>query len=414
MLTVAEAIEIILTQVLPPSRISEVSLTDALGRGLVEDINSDVDSPPFDKALMDGFAVRLEDVATGRAELRLLEEVMAGQVPQETLRSGHATRIMTGAPIPEGTEAVVRVEDTSTASNAEGTTVVSIDGPPVKIGQNIMKRGASTRVGDRVVSAGTVLRPQEIGAMAEAGQDRVSVLPRPRVAILATGDELVPVGCQPAPGQIRNSNESMLAAQMKNAGAEPVLLGIARDNPEHLRERIDAGLGCDLLLLSGGVSAGVLDLVPSVLESAGVRPVFHKVQVKPGKPLWFGVAGRSENDASSTPQRCYVFGLPGNPVSSMVCCELFVRTALRRLSGIVPAEPTPVPARLNHNHSHQGNRPTYHPASTKEGSEGRTVKIVPWQGSSDLRATTAANCMVYLPAGKREYAAGSVLDVFPW
>lgn len=414
MLTVAEAMKAILANVRRSPKVAEIPLNDALGSVLARDVDSDVDSPPFDKSLMDGFAVRLEDVANGRAELRLLEEVMAGQVPQRSLQPGTATRIMTGAPVPEGTEAVVRVEDTRTAEDVTGNTLVTIDGPPVAAGQNIMCRAASTRVGDRVVSAGTTLRPQEIGALAEAGQATVPVFPKPRVAILATGDELVPIASRPTAGQIRNSNESMLAAQVENAGAEAIMLGIARDEPTHLRERIDAGLDCDLLLLSGGVSAGMLDLVPSVLQEAGVRQVFHKVQVKPGKPLWFGVANRRSDDVTEGAKTCYVFGLPGNPVSSMVCCELFVRTALRRLSGSEPVEPTTIPARLTHDCRHQGNRPTYHPAFTEEGTQGRIVRTVPWQGSSDLRSTTAANCMIHFPAGECQYQAGSVMDIILW
>ena len=320
MLTVDQALDAIVAEVTRPAPI-RLPLGKALGLVLAEDVHSDVDSPPFDKALMDGYAVRAADVKTGRAELRLLEEVMAGQVPRRTVEAGTGTRIMTGAPIPDGADAVVRIEDTQVRETG-GETMIAIDGAPVTVGQSIMKRGTSTRCGERVLSAGTQLRPQEIGTLAESGRDQVAVYARPCVAILATGDELVPVGDIPQPGQIRNSNESMLAAQIEHAGGEPVPLGIARDERTQLRERIESGLACDLLLLSGGVSAGKLDLVPSELQDAGVRQVFHQVQVKPGKPLWFGVSERPGEDATGLSERCYVFGLPGNPVSSMVCCEI--------------------------------------------------------------------------------------------
>ncbi len=412
MLTVEQALDAIIAEVAPPAA-QRVPLGNALGLVLAEDIISDVDSPPFDKSLMDGYAVRAADVSSGRAELRLLEEVMAGQVPTRTVEAETATRIMTGAPLPDGADAVVRVEDTRVRETGGGTTIV-IDGTPVVAGQSVMKRGTSTQRGERVLTAGTPLRPQEIGTLAESGRDQVAVYPRPRVAILATGDELVPVGKIPQPGQIRNSNESMLAAQIQHAGGEPVPLGIARDNRAHLRERIEAGLACDLLLLSGGVSAGKLDLVPSELQDAGVREVFHRVQVKPGKPLWFGVSQREMEDATADLATCYVFGLPGNPVSSMVCCELFVRTALRTLMGMEPKRPVAVTARLTEEFHHRGNRPTYHPARVAVELTGRSVAVVPWHGSSDLRATTAANSMVHFPAGDSTFPVGTVVDVFCW
>ncbi|QDT51804.1 Molybdopterin molybdenumtransferase [Symmachiella dynata] len=412
MFTVEQALDAIIAEVADPVA-SSVPLGESLGLVLAEDIDSDVDSPPFDKALMDGYAVRAADVESGRAELRFLEEVMAGQVPTRTVEPGCATRIMTGAPLPAGADAVVRVEDTQ-FRDSEEPALVAINGAPVSVGQSIMRQGTSTQRGQRVLNSGTPLRPQEIGTLAESGRDQVAVYPRPRVAILATGDELVPVNEIPQPGQIRNSNESMLAAQIQRAGGEPVPLGIARDERANLRERIEAGLACDLLLLSGGVSAGKLDLVPSELQAAGVRQVFHKVRVKPGKPLWFGVSERSKKDANPIHKGCYVFGLPGNPVSSMVCCEIFVRTALRRLLGIEPQRPAAVSARLEHEYRHQGNRPTYHPAQMESSLTGRTVSIVSWQGSSDLRATTAANGMVCFPAGEAVYSAGTVMDVYPW
>jgi molybdopterin molybdotransferase len=195
--------------------------------------------------------------------------------------------------------------------------------------------------------------------------------------VVATGDELVPIDQTPQEGQIRNSNETMLLAQCRRAGTEAVPLGIARDDRAHLREKIEAGLEHDILLLSGGVSAGKLDLVPPELESTGVRKVFHKVHLKPGKPIWFGVFPRSGPDSAETTKRgCYVFALPGNPVSSMVCFELFARTAIRRLMGLEPADPQPVRARLAEEFVARGNRPTYHPAQLEENESGPVVHPV--------------------------------------
>jgi len=413
MLTVDQAIAAILAEVHTLAT-TRVALGDALGLVLAEDAVSDLDSPPFDKALMDGYAVRSADASEGRAELRVIEEVFAGQVPQRVVGAGEATRIMTGAPIPSGADAVVPVEHTRGVPDAPSVRdTIRIETSPTKPGRNILARGASLHAGDLVLAAGRQLRAQELGALAELGKSEFAVIRRPRVAVLATGDELVPVDQSPGPGQIRNSNEAMLVAQLRQMGADPLPLGIAHDNVELLREKIADGLQADMLLLSGGVSAGKLDLVPAVLESLGVRQVFHKVQVKPGQPLWFGVA-------SSPPlilgggDSCYVFGLPGNPVSSMVCCELFVRTALRRLMGLVPAEPTPLRAKLTADHHNNNTRPTYHPAKYELTRDGPIVHTVRWVGSADLCGTVAANCTVLFPPSERTFSAGEILDVYPW
>ena len=391
-----------------PPKVVQVALADALGLVLAENVDCDLDSPPFDKALMDGFAVRMIDLANGRATLNVIEEVMAGQVPRQSVGPGQAIRIMTGAPLPEGADAVVPVEHTRHEAGDATQTEVVIDSNTIKAGKNILNRGESTRKGDRILTAGRQIRPQEIGALAELGKAEVSVFARPRVAVLATGDELVAVGSLPGPGQIRNSNEALLTAQLRQMGAESHPLGVARDDRADLHEKINRGLAYDVLILSGGVSAGKLDLVPSVLADAGVRQVFHKVRIKPGQPIWFGVS----NNAAGN--ECCVFGLPGNPVSSMVCCELFVRTAIRRLMGIEPAAPTPVRGRLTKDHFSGGNRPAYCPASWTLSENGAAVEPIKWSGSADLYATVEANAMALFPEGDRMYPAGTVVDVFLW
>jgi molybdopterin molybdotransferase len=415
MLEVDEAVDAIMDEAvpLPPSI---VPLGECLGLIPVEDIVSDIDSPPFDKALMDGFAVRAADVVSGTATLRVVEEIMAGQVASRPVESGEAIQIMTGAPLPRRATAVVRIEDARFDATGE---LVHLATDPVKPGMNILRKGTSMRRGDIVVSAGRKLRAQELGALAEMGRYEVAVRRRPKVAVLATGDELVEIWETPGPGQIRNSNETMLTAQIRQAGGEPVPLGIARDNREHLGQKIREGLNYDILLLSGGVSAGKLDLVPSELEAAGVEQVFHKVRIKPGKPLWFGVCdsdtGVKANGDAADGFR-YVFGLPGNPVSSMVCFELFVRPVIRRLMGVEPAVPDAIAVPLLHAHKSNSDRPTFHPACLdwNEIDDEVGVRLIRWHGSADLRATVEANALVLVPAGRHMWEAGDLIDVLPW
>ncbi|MEO2036862.1 MAG: gephyrin-like molybdotransferase Glp [Planctomycetaceae bacterium] len=411
MLSVAEALAEIVRET-HPFQPESIALSDAYGLTLASPIVSDIDSPPFDKSLMDGFAVRAADVVDGKAELQVVEEIMAGQVPTRTVAAGQATQIMTGAPIPDGVDAVVRVEDSVYDPD---TRIVRLATTAVQPGKNMITRGTNMHAGDEVLSAGRMLRPQELACLAELGCAQVSVRRRPRVAVLATGDELVSVAETPAAGQIRNSNETMLLAQIRRAGGEPIPLDIARDDRDDLRAKIETSLEADVLLLSGGVSAGKLDLVPAVLEEAGVRQVFHKVRVKPGKPLWFGVRKSPESQAANAGlSGCYVFGLPGNPVSSMVCCELFVRTALRRLLGRGPAEPQMTQARLVEAHQSQSDRPTYYPAKLEFEADSVTVRLVNWHGSSDLRATVDANGMAVVPAGEHQFEQGSTIEVIRW
>lgn len=403
MLSVAEALDLIVREV---SQLSPVScaLSDAFGLTLHNDVTCSDDSPPFDKALMDGYAVVASDIRPG-CELTVIDEVTAGRVPSRPVAPGQATRIMTGAPLPDGADAVVRVELTELLEGDPQR--VRINSEAAKPEQDLIRRGTNKRAGDLVVPAGRTLRAQEVAALAEMGQHTLSVVPRPNIAVLATGDELVSVEEPIGPGQIRNSNESMLVAQIRAAGGNPVPLGIARDNRDDLREHIERGLQNDILLLSGGVSAGKLDLVPSELERAGVRQVFHKVRVKPGKPVWFGVL--STGDRS-----CSVFGLPGNPVSSMVCFELFVRTAMRQMNGLATATPPSVSARLAHSHSHKDDRETYFPAAIDWTQDGPVVSLMKWHGSSDLQSTVNASAMAVFPAESRDYAANDVVDVVLW
>ncbi len=400
MLSVAEAQRRILDQVrpLPPTI---VSLSNpVLGAVLAEDVASDVDMPPFDKAMMDGYAVRSADCAGESAELTVVEEVTAGRVPQIALGPGQATRIMTGAPVPAGADAVVMVERSRTLNGNR----VRIDGA-AKLGQNILRRAQEMRQGEIVVRAGARLRPQEVGLLSLVGRTAAMAIPAPTVAILPTGDEIVEPNEKPGPGQIRNSNGPMLAIQTMRAGTLCRQLAIAHDSVEQLRPQVEEGLKSHVLVLSGGVSAGKLDLVPGVLAELGVRIDFHKVAMKPGKPMLFGV-----KDHGSGQPATLVFGLPGNPVSAMVCFELFVRPAIRGLRAQPPG-PQMVHATLMEDFAYRTDRPTYHPAKLESSDQGWRVRVVPWFGSPDLRGLLMANAFAVLPVGDHAHRAGDVLPV---
>ena len=356
MLTVAAALEQLVATVLPFG-LSEVPLEDLLGLVLGKDVCSPGDIPPFDKSLMDGYAVRTTDISSGFASLRVTELITDGRVTTKNVEAGEAAQIMTGAPMPKGADVVIAIEETS----RDGDHVLIRTAPP-RVGTNMILRGTSVRLGDCVLRAGLVLNGARIGALAELGCAVLSTRRRPKVAVLATGDELVPIEERPGPAQIRNSNASMLAAQIETAGGIPVRLGIARDDRDELRPRIQQGLQCDILVLSGGVSAGTLGLAPNTLAEMGVAEIFYKAEMKPGKPIWFGKQDRNGQLVDGKCSESYVLGLRGNPVSSLVCCELFVRTAIRRLVGVEPATVPPILAKLEHDYSTRPDRPTYHPA----------------------------------------------------
>jgi len=401
MITVTEALHHVLehSHAKPPG---EVALADAGGLVLAEDVTSDIDSPPHTKSMVDGYAVRSSDLIEGRARLIVTEEVTAGAVPQHAVVSGHAARIMTGAPLPDGADSVVMIELT----NMSGPNV-EIQDTNFRSGQNVIPRGQSLKCGETVLRRGVELGPAEIGLLAEVGRSRVQAIGPVRVAILSTGNELVPANDKPAAGQIRNSNGPLLVAACRRTGAIPIDLGIARDETEELHRLISAGLENDVLVISGGVSAGVLDLVQRALADLGVRQVFHKIRLKPGKPLWFGVC-----DSALRGQQALVFGLPGNPVSSLVCFELFVKTAIARIAGRHWEPPhSTQSAKLTREFQHRGDRPTYHPARLVSSLDERLAEPLPWQGSSDICGFVGANALIVFPSGDRRYQPGDSVEV---
>lgn len=380
-----------------------VPIHDALGLVLAEDVISRVDSPPFDKALMDGYAVVADDLAGGAAELLVLAELTAGDMPRHRVVPGTATRIMTGAPLPDGADAVVVLEDTDSLTAGQRQ-VVRVSHGPVSVGKHVLRRGTLLRRGETVLRSGRRLSAVDLGLLAEAGTGEVRVHPRPQVAVLATGSELVAAGQIAGPGQISNSNGPMLCGLVTQAGGQSWDLGIGRDDPAELRALIRRGLESDALIVSAGVSTGDHDFVPRVLADLGVEQVFHGVRIKPGKPCWFGVATRGG-------RQTLVFGLPGNPVSCLVCFELFVRPALGRLAGKENNELRRRQLRLAAEFRHRGDRPTYYPARLCQESGGDRVEPLAWQGSADLRTLAGADALVLFPAGERRYSADELVTV---
>jgi molybdopterin molybdotransferase len=409
MLTIEEALSLVRTHVQPLAP-RQLSLGDAAELVLAEDITSDVDSPPYDKALMDGYAVRSTDHEPERS---IIEEIPAGAVPRYLVTAGAASRIMTGAPMPQGADAVVPLEQTELLSQQ----LVRLATVDISAGVNTLAKGASLRIGDRILQSGTLIRPIEVTVLAEIGRSTVAAIPRPRVAVLPTGNELVAAGEKPGFGQIRNSNGPMLVAMAKRAGAEAAELGIAKDDPDDLRKLIQEGVTADVLLLSGGVSAGKFDLVPQVLNELGVEQVFHKVSLRPGKPLWFGV--RRAGD-----RQTLVFALPGNPVSSLVCFELFVRPAIAALAGRGFTEAATARVSLGHPFEHAGGRAAYLPArltiqqphsrladKQPDSTDNLTVEILPWQGSADIATLTRANALAIFGIERQSFRPGDQIEI---
>ncbi len=415
MISVEEAFELIEQHVreIGPLDSTKVAVQDSVGRVLATEIVADVDSPPHHKSVMDGFAVNSADIRSGITQFRVLETIAAGTMPSHTVTSGTTSRIMTGAPMPDGADAVVMVELSSIGYSAPTPDEVTLtwDGPLEKFlsGKHMMEHGQNFARGQAIFPIGHRIRAVDIGLLAEVGASWVEVRRQPTVAVLPTGDELVDCSCQPADSQIRNSNGPMVGAICQNLGTHVTDLGIGADDPADLTARIKVGLDQDVLLLSGGVSAGTLDLVPGILESLNVVQVFHKVKIKPGKPIFFGVRQRDGG------RPCLVFGLPGNPVSSLIGVQLFVSTALRLLSGQIPAAPLSLPAVLSTPHQTRGDRPTYWPGRRvrTSGALPGAVEPLPWNGSSDLFSLGQAEGLIQMPPRAQPWAAGERVLFFP-
>jgi len=388
MISPHEALQIVLAEARRLEAVL-VPLADALGGVLAEAAVADSDLPPFNKSAMDGYAVRAADVARLPAELAVTEELPAGQSPTRPLEPGTCAKIMTGAPVPPGADLVVPVEDTERPTDGRVRILRVAPGRP-----HICPRGEDVRRGEAVLEAGRVLRPQEIGLLASVGCDRAAIYRRPRVAVLATGEELVPVSAVPGPGQIRNINSSSLLACCRAAGAAADDLGVARDERADLRAKIADGLTRDVLVVSGGVSMGEWDFVPKVFEEAGVAVRFATVSMKPGKPTVFGTCGGR-----------LVFGLPGNPVSTLVGFRFFVRPALRKMMGHPDPAPQLLDARLLAPVKAKDERTTFVPALLRYAADGWSATPLSTHGPADLVGFSKADGLIILEPGAYETGA---------
>jgi len=369
------------------------SLACALGRVLAEDVVADRDSPPFHRSTRDGYAVRSADAAQPGARLRLIGESRAGFAFDGALHAGECVRIMTGAAVPAGADAVVMQE----YARVDGNSIVLER--TAASAQNFVVAGAESRAGDVLVSRGARLGYAELAIAAQAGRSALRVNRRPAVAILSTGDEIVAVKETPGAFQIRNSNSISLGAQVALAGGEPVSLGNARDEITELRARIEQGLASDILVLSGGVSVGTYDLVEQVLRELGAEFFFDSVAIRPGKPAVFGWCRGKP-----------VFGLPGNPVSTMVTFELFVALAIEILSGAQPRVPFRK-AMLAHAVSEKTPLAHFLPARVSWSSGDPLVETIPWQGSGDLGAVVRGNCFLVVRGERQQLNAGEWVDI---
>ena len=397
---------------LRPCGKERLDLLESTGRILAEPLAADRNFPPFPRAARDGYAVRAADLAQLPATLQVIGEIKAGVARSEipTLHPGQAVAIMTGAPAPPGADAVVMVEYTS----LRGDRVKITKG--IEPGANIVAAGSEAKRGDRLLSPGMTLDHAAIAVAASVGRTHLLVYSRPRIAVLATGDELVDIDVQPGPTRIRNSNSYSLAAQILAAGGEPVLLPIAPDEPARLRELILDGFESDLLLLAGGVSMGKYDLVEQVLAELQAEFFFTGAHIQPGKPIVFGRvpcgAGASAREQRpATDENKYFFGLPGNPVSTMVTFELFAKPMLEALAGRTPRELVFLHARLRSEIKTKMGLRRFLPAILSGEFERSEVELARWHGSGDIAGTALANCYVVIPPDRERIPAGEWVPV---
>lgn len=373
-----------------------VRLAEARGRVLAQEVRADRDYPPFNRATRDGFAVRSADLNSTPVSLTLIGQVRAGEHFEGEVLAGQCVEIMTGAPVPRGADAVVMVEHVRVA---EGEVHFERRAEPF---QNIVGQGSEAASGSVVLGPGRRLGAGEIGLLASVGKTSINVFARPRVAILPTGDEVVPIERQPEWFQVRNSNAAALAAQVEDAGGAPEFMGIAPDDKAALERLIEEGLKADLLLLSGGVSMGKYDFVGEVLSRLGAEFFFQGVAIRPGKPLVFGRARGK-----------FFFALPGNPVSTFVTFELFARPAIAVLGGATLEHPLFLRARLRQPIRQKTGLTMFMPARVEREAEDPVVSLVGWQGSGDLVGVAAANCFLVVHPHQTDLSPGDWVDILP-
>ena len=381
---------------LAPVGKESVELLESQGRILAEAIIADRNFPPFRRAARDGYAVVAADLAALPAKLDVVGEIRAGvsadSIP--TLARGQAASIMTGAPAPSGADAIVMVEYTSLEDDKVLIT------REVSSGENIIAVGSEAKRGDRLLFPGMRVDHAAIAVAASVGRAHVPVYEKPKVAVLSTGDEIVEIDANVSSTQIRNSNSYSLAAQIQAAGGEPIVRPIAPDEPKRLRELIEDGLEGDLLLLAGGVSMGKYDLVEQVLADMEAEFFFTGAKIQPGKPIVFGRVGDK-----------YFFGLPGNPVSTMVTFDLFVRPALDALTGAKPQPLVFVRAQLKSEIKTKTGLKRFLPGFLCGEFEQARVELAPWHGSGDIASTARANCYIVIPPDREHIPAGEWVPI---
>ncbi|HSU65474.1 MAG TPA: gephyrin-like molybdotransferase Glp [Tepidisphaeraceae bacterium] len=405
LISVQQAMRIIDSVPVAPRRI-RLKLWDADGFRLAQDLVADRDYPPFDKSQMDGYAVRRDDVANLPAELRVVGEIPAGKWPDKTVEPGQTMAIMTGAPMPAGAEGVVPIEEIERLG-PDSIRVLHASGDPARY---VAPRGAECKAGQVVLKAGASLGPAQIALAASIGADELDVFDPPKVAVLATGDELVPLGRQPGPSQIRNSNTPMLVSLLRRSGCDVTDLGVAVDQPAEIRSALERGLAFDALFVTGGMSMGEYDYVPKILRDLGVDLKITRLRIKPGKPFVFGTR---ENSSART----FVFGLPGNPVSGFVCTIRFALRLLARLAGGAVQERW-VTGKLDTGLPANGPREFYQPALRtvapgRDSSHAEFATITPlkWKGSADLITLAHANVLLVRPENDPSLPKGTVIRV---
>jgi molybdopterin molybdotransferase len=385
-----------------------LGILDAQGRVLAEPIHADRDFPPFPRATRDGYAIRAADLDKLPADLQIIGEIKAGGTPSAlSVESGQAAAIMTGAPVPEGADAVVMIEHTSRVGDRVHVA------RRVAANENIVAAGAEAKRGDKLLAPGVRIGYAEVAVAASAGRSRVLIHAKPRVAVLSTGDEVVDIDIPPGPYQIRNSNSFSLAAQIQAAGAEAVVLPIAPDEHGRLRELLIEGLESDLLLIAGGVSMGKYDLVEQVLAELKAEFFFTGAQIQPGQPVVFGRipchAGASAHETIA--EYKYFLGLPGNPISTMVTFELFAKPMLEALAGIASRNLVFTHAKLKSEIRTKTGLKRFLPAILSGEYEHSEVELVRWQGSGDIASVARANCYAVVPPDRERIEAGEWLPV---
>jgi len=400
-----EALKIVLQEagsLVKPNQTETLPLLDCLGRVLAEPVAADRDQPPFDRSTRDGYAVRATEVSDGRS-LKVLGPVRAGeQWMGGSLVEGEAIEIMTGAPVPSGADSVVMLEHVEAG---EGSIRLQI-GRSVQTGENIVAKGSEARAGDVLLTPGTKMEAAEIALTAACGRSVLKIFAKPKIAIVATGDELVELDEIPELWEIRNSNSYGIAALVTEAGGVAERLAIAQDRRQEIRESIAQGRMSDLLVLSGGVSMGKYDLVEEVLAEFGAEFFFTGVRMQPGKPVVFGWLPKRDDH-----KECYFFGLPGNPVSTQVTFHCFVSPMVRALAGSVVGGPRVVQAWLSEDVAGKTGLTRILPARLNSNGLRAEVRLVGWQGSGDLAANSRANCYAVLPPDGRNLAAGELITI---